>query len=215
MAGRSLGRGRRARRVGRRSVSEVDRAIETALAALEAAADGWLDLPDRRRLREAFGPWTPPYTAGGPDAGLLRRAALLVACAERALPVWEQDFPDDRRPHELVAAIMPALRGELPEERVDSAATTLREDVDRLAVQPEHVPAFFAGIAAVHLASEAWDGDLDPELDPPETRDGDLDEPVVEALAARALAAGDPEGTRAYWRWYVTEAFPAAYAVTA
>jgi hypothetical protein len=194
-------------------VSEVDRAIETALAALEAAPDGWLDLPDRRRLRAAFGPWTPP-DQGGPDAGLLRRAALLVACAERALPRWERDFPDDRRPHELVAAIMPALRGELPEERVDAAASALRDDVDRLAVQPEYVQAFFAGIAAVRLASEAWDGDLDPEFDPPETRDRDLDEPAVEALAARALAEGDPAGTRAYWRWYVSEAFPAAYAVT-
>jgi Immunity protein Imm5 len=196
-------------------VSELEHAIETALAAVEAAPGGWLDLPDRRRLREAFGPWTPPYQPGGPDAGLIRRAALLVACAERALPRWEQNFPDDRRPHELIAAIMPALRGELPEERVDTAAEALREDVDRLAVQPDHVAAFFAGIAAVHLASEAWDGDLDPEFYRSQTRDRDLDEPRVEALAARALAGGDPEATRAYWRWYVTEAFPAAYAVAA
>ena len=60
--------------------------------------------------------------------------------------------------------------------------------------------------------AEAWDGDLDPEFDPPATRDRELDEPRVEALAAWALAYGDPEATRAYWRWYVTEAFPAAYA---
>jgi Immunity protein Imm5 len=190
-------------------VSEVDRAIESALAALEAAPDGWLDLPDRRRLREALGPWTPPGRPGGPDAGLLRRAELLTASARRALPVWERHFPDDRRPHDIVAAVMPALHGETAEEQVDAAAAALRQDVDRLAVQPEHEAAFFAGIAAVHLASEAWDGDLDPELDPPDTRD----EPVVEALAARALADGDPEATRAYWRWYVTEAFPAAYSM--
>ena len=40
-------------------------------------------------------------------------------------------------------------------------------------------------------------------------------EGVVETLAAWALAEDDREGTRAYWRWYVTEAFPAAYAVAA
>jgi hypothetical protein len=193
-------------------VSEIDRAVEEALTALGAAPDGWLDLPDRRRLREALGPWTPPYAPGGPDAGLLRRAALLVASAERALPRWEQDFPEDRRPHELIAAVMPALRGELPEEQVDAASAALRDDVERLGVEPDHRDAFFAGMAAVRLTSEAWDGDLDPEFDPPDRRDRELDEPVVEALAAKALAYDDPDGTRAYWRWYVTAAFPAAYA---
>jgi hypothetical protein len=196
-------------------VTEIAGAIETALAALDAAPDGWLDLPDRRRLREALGPWTPPYEPGGPDSGLLRRAALLTACVERALPRWEQDFPDDRRPHELVAAVMPALRGEIPEEGVDAAAAALREDVDPLGAEMDRQPgAFFAGFAAVLLTIEAWDGDLDPEFDPPETRDRQLDEPRVEALAAFALAYGDPDGTRAYWRWYVTEAFPAAYALS-
>jgi Immunity protein Imm5 len=193
---------------------ELDRAIETALAALDAAPDGWLELPERRRLREALGPWTPP-DAGGPDPGLLRRAALLVACARRALPVWEQAFPEDRRPHELVDAIMPALRGERAEEEVDRAARALREDVERLGVDVERKEAFFAGILAVHLGWEAWDGDLDPELYPVETRDLELDELPGEALAAYALAGEDPEARRAYWRWYVTEAFPAAYAVAA
>jgi Immunity protein Imm5 len=193
----------------------VDRAIEAALSALDDSPDGWLELPERRRLREAYGPWTPPYEPGGPDAGLLRRAALLVACARRALPAWEQSFPDDRRPHGLVEAILPALRGERAEEEVDAAAKALREDVERLGVDAERKEAFFAGIAAVHLPWEAWDGDLDPELDPPDMRDLDLDEPRIEALAAWALAGEDTGARRSYWRWYVTEAFPAAYAVAA
>jgi hypothetical protein len=196
-------------------MSELDDAAERALAALEASPEGWLDLPDRRRLREAYGPWTPPYEPGGPDAGLLRRAALLVACAERALPAWEQAFPDDERPRELAALVLPALRGEATEERLHAAATALREDVEPLGADPSRESAFFAGEAAVRLRSQAWDGDLDPELYPPDERDRDTDEPRVEALAAWALAFGDPDGTRAYWRWYVTEAFPAAYAVAA
>ncbi len=193
-------------------MSDIDSAIAEALTALDAAPDGWLDLPDRRRLREAMGPWTPVYEPGGPDAGLLRRAELHVASARRALPRWEQAFPDDRRPHELVEAVIPTLRGEQPEDAMAAAAAALREDVDRLAVQPDRREAFFAGRAAVHLPSEASDGDLDPDFYPPEMVDRELDDPVVEALAAWALAEDDPEGTRAYWRWYVTEAFPAAYA---
>ena len=37
----------------------------------------------------------------------------------------------------------------------------------------------------------------------------------MEALACWALAGADTEARRDYWRWYVTEAFPAAYAVSA
>jgi hypothetical protein len=195
-------------------VSDVDRAVQQALAALEASPDGWLDLPDRRRLRTALGPWTPPYD-GGPDAGLLRRAALLVASAQRALASWERAFPHDRRPHELADAILPALNGELPEEQVDDASAALEADVEPLGAGAEGDGSYFAGLAAVRLSTQAWDGDLDPEIYPPERRDRELDDPRVEALAAWALAADALEDTNAYWRWYVTEAFPAAYAVAA
>jgi hypothetical protein len=194
----------------------VKDAIEAALAALDASPDGWLDLPERRRLRAAFGTWTPPYEPGGPDAGLLRRAALLVACVRRALPAWERRFPDDRRPRQIADQVLPALRGEVPEDQVDATAAALRQVVDPLGAEVEGDGSpFFAGLAAVRLTIEAWDGDLDPELDPPDRRDRELDEPRVEALVAHALAWEDVEATRAYWRWYVTEAFPAAYAVTA
>jgi Immunity protein Imm5 len=196
-------------------VSEVDRAIATALAALEAAPDGWLELPERRRLREAYGRWTPPYEPGGPDAGLLRRAALVVASARRALPVWEREFPDDRRPHGLVDAIMPGLRNERPDEQLSNAMRALRDDVDRLGADLERARPFYAGMAAVYAVSEAWDGDLDPDIYPLDTRDVDPDDLPVEALAAWALAGDDPDARRDFWRWYVTEAFPAAYAVSA
>ena len=195
---------------------EARRAVAAALEALEAAPDGWLDLPDRRRLRAAYGPWTPPDQGGGPDAGLLRRAALQVAAVQRAVPVWERQYPDDPRPRELTDAVLPALRGEVPEERVDATASALRDVVEPLGAEVESDPRpFFAGLAAVRLTVEAWDGDLDPEFDPPERRDQELDEPRAEALAAHALAWEDPEASRAFWRWYVTEAFPAAYAVAA
>jgi Immunity protein Imm5 len=193
-----------------------ERAIEEALAALEAAPDGMLALADRRRLRAAMGPWTPPYEPGGPDSGLLRRAALQVACVQRALPAWEARFPDDRRPRAIADNVMPALRGEVSEEeRVNEPARALKRDIEPLGVEEDAWAAYFAGLGAVHLAADAWDGDIDPESYPPEATDRDLSEPAVEALAAWALHFRDVEGTRAYWRWYVTEAFPAAYAVTA
>lgn len=192
--------------------------MAVALVALDASPDGELILPERRRLREVMGPWTPPDQPGGPDAGLLRRAALQVACARRALPAWERLRPADRRPRELIDAIIPALYGEHEEAEIDAAATALEQDVDPLGARaddgPEVMAAFCAGEAAVVLWAHAWDGDLDPDLDPPDTLDRDLDPDVllVEFLAAAALAFDDEEGKRTFWRWYVTEAFPAAYA---
>lgn len=188
-------------------------AIDAALAALEASPDGWLELPERRRLRDAFGPWTPPYEPGGPDAGLLRRAALTVASARRALPVWEREFPDDRRPHALLDAIMPGLRNERPDDELSTMKRAFQDDVDRLGADLERARTYYAGMAAVFAVSEAWDGDLDPEIYPAGTQDLELDDLPVEALAAWALAGEDPDARREFWRWYITEAFPAAYAV--
>jgi hypothetical protein len=191
----------------------MNEAIDAALAALDASPNGWLDLPDRRRLRAAYGPWTPPYD-GGPDAGLLRRAALAVASARRALGVWEDAFPGDRRPHAIVDAVLPALRGERAEGEVDALAEALDAHLDALGSDPERSRPFYAGKAATTLSWQAWDGDLDPELDPPETRDLERDELLAEALAAYAVGGlEDADAHRRFWRWYVTEAFPAAYAV--
>jgi Immunity protein Imm5 len=186
----------------------VNEESEAALAALDAARDGWLDLPHRRRLWEAYGP-----AVSRDDAGLLRRAALMEAAVRRALPLWEAAFPGDRRPHEIADALLPALRGERSEEELDALADALRDDVERLGGDPGRREDYFTGSAAVRLTTQGWDGERDLEFDPPETRDLDLDEPRVEALAGWALAGEDPDARRAFWRWYVTEAFPAAYAV--
>jgi hypothetical protein len=192
----------------------VNDEIEQAVAALEAAPDGWLDLPARRRLREALGPSTPPDD-GGPDAGLLRRAALLEATVRRALPVWEAAFPDDRRPHEIADALLPALRGERSEDELDDLARGLRDDVDRLGGDADRAAPYYVGTAAVRLTTQGWDGDTDLEFTPAEAGDLEIDEPRVEALAGWALAGEDAQARRDYWRWYVTDAFPAAYAVAA
>jgi hypothetical protein len=192
---------------------EVRSAIATALAAVDASPDGWLDLPARRRLRAAFGPWTPWREPDWPDAGILRRAALLSACVERALPVWEAAQPDDHRPREVLALSRAALWHGAPEEPLRAVARSFRETVEPMGLVDRGYDeaVFYAGMAAYRLSIDAFDGDLDPEFHPPEASEFELDEPPVEALAARALGGWDAEALRAFWRWYVTEAFPAAY----
>jgi hypothetical protein len=190
--------------------TDVRAAMDAALAALDGAPDGWLGLPERRRLRTAYGPWTSPAEPGGPDAGLLRRAALQAAAVRRALPRWELAFPDDDRPRRLVDLVADALAGRAPEAEADALAEELRRALRPMGGDESLESAYFAGSAAVAHSYEAWDGDVE-EDDPPDLQDTDLDEPLVEAYAAHALGFGDPDAYRTFWRWYVTEAFPTAY----
>jgi Immunity protein Imm5 len=188
----------------------AEAAMAEALAAVDAAPDGWLGLPQRRRLRMALGPWTPLGQAGSPDPGLVRRAALAAAAAERALPVWEAAHPGDGRPREVIELARAVVRGEADEDALDAVAEPFADALEALGTDGDDRP-YYAASAAVRLRVDALDGDLDPELHPPEREDTELDAPVAEAFAARAVALFDAEKVRAFWRWYVTEAFPAAY----
>ena len=143
---------------------------------------------------------------------MLRRAALLSACATRVLPVWEQAFPADDRPRRLIGLVGAVLRGEAPEDELKARTEELRTDVDPMGADPTLLRPFYAGIAAVHLSYDARDGDLDPDFYDEDDEDDDLDEPPVEALGALATAPDDPDAHRTWWRWSVTEAFPAASA---
>jgi hypothetical protein len=185
-------------------------AMDQALEALDASPEGWLGLPERRRLRAAYGPWTPPYEPGGPDAGLLRRAALQAAAARRALPRWEEAFPADARPHRLIDLVADALAGRAAEADVNALAAELRRSLEPMGTDPSLESAYLSGSAAAAHAVDAYDGDVE-EDDPPDLRDTDLDRPTVEGFAAHALGFGDPDAYRTYWRWYVTDAFPTAY----
>ena len=200
VAGAPVGRRRghrRGRRVGGRSVSDVDRAKEEALAALEAAPDGWLGLPERRRLREAMGPWTPAYEPGGPDAGLLRRAELHAAAARRALPVWEAAFPGDRRPHDLVASVLrdPAERLAAGGHGGRGRAAGIRPRAARRRARPRERRSTRGWQPCISAPRPPTATSI-PSSTRRTTEDDDLDEPLVETLAAWALAEDDPDGTR-------------------
>jgi hypothetical protein len=192
---------------------EVQAAIAAALAALDASPDGWLEMPARRRLRAAFGPWTPWREPGWPDTGILRRAALLIACVERVLPVWEAAYPGDHRPREAVELTRAVLWDGAPEKPLDELSDSLHATFDTLGVvrEGQDPSAFWAVAAAWLLDAAAFDGELDPEFHPLDRSERELDEPPVEACVARALAGYDPQRLREYWRWYVTDAFPTAY----
>ena len=103
-----------------------------------------------------------------------------------------------------------ALRSRRPagrRSRRTSRRSGAEEDVEE--------DADFASLAAVYLASRGRTAISTRSSLHPSGLDRELDEPAIEAPAAWARAADEIEDTRVYWRWHVTAAFPAAYAVTA
>ncbi len=57
-------------------------------------------------------------------------------CADRVLRVFHREWPDDRRPEELLAAVRSWLRGEVTKKRVHQLAWAMADRVDDAAAQP-------------------------------------------------------------------------------
>jgi hypothetical protein len=81
-------------------------------------------------------------------------------------------------------------------------------------------PALMAGYSSTAVLATALFGDTGAEV-PPDTDDPDVDPELQPADYIASMAAGggvhpgapgnDAEGRRAFWRWYLDEAVPAAW----
>ena len=62
------------------------------------------------------------------EAGARDQVARLFACdcAERALPIWEKRYPDDKRPRDAIAVARRYAAGEVDEKELDTARAAAR-----------------------------------------------------------------------------------------
>lgn len=198
---------------------ELSERRREARRALEDAPDGRLPLPYRRRIRAVFGPCEGPL----PDVplGRRRRVALARLSAERVLPVWEAERPQDRRPQRMLELAEALLEGREDPVVADRELGDFMVEVGTLGSGSS--PAISAradssGMAAIDVLATGLSGDYGPDL-PETTDDDDLDPDSWETEYYASLAAGsypgapdeDVEARRAFWRWYLDEAAPAAY----
>ncbi len=182
---------------------ELEEGIASAKETLELRADGHLPLAVRRDLRSRF--------------GRRRLFDLYRRSVERVLPVWRSGRPHDDRPERMIELAEGVLTG-----RIEEAAT--RAEYDRFVVDLDNLAqdiggrAYAAGRASADLVSSAAVGDYSDDT-PPDADDEDLDPDVMCSDYFASLAEAsffgapdeDPEARRAYWRWYLDEAVPAAY----
>jgi pimeloyl-ACP methyl ester carboxylesterase len=192
----------------------VSEPLAEARTLLEQRPDGHLPLPERRRLRAAWG-----FDA----AGLSRRHALARLTVERVLPRWEQRWPDDRRPHDLVGLADEVAAGRSDPQAAIMRATAVATDLDDLMEDAPDDPALFAAHSAVALVVAAAAPEEPERLGEAEDdQEVESDEWPPEFWASLAEAPSLPrlqppeqvEPRRAFWRWYLDEAVPAAGAST-
>jgi immunity protein Imm5 of predicted polymorphic toxin system len=194
---------------------ELQSALQFASDALRNDPSGALPLPYRRAIWAALGPPTPR----GP--GHRRRVDLDVRTVQRVLPIWQSAHADDDRPLQMLQLAQSVLDGTVD---ADSATRTRdRFEVEVQDLEDEDFAPGYVGDAAVHAVVTA-EVDHQPDAFPPQTRDEDLDADQWDtsyyaAAAASGTAPGDPsddnqsqERRRGFWRWYLEEAVPAAYA---
>jgi hypothetical protein len=189
---------------------DLSAALERAWAALEQHPLGELILPLRRAIWLAFGP-----------DGHRRRVALSQLAVRRVLPLWDAVHPGNDGPERMLALADRVLTG-----AVDSEVARREQDAFEVEVQgfeDDDLRPGYVGDAAVHTVSLAR-VDVGPDDFEPDVLDEQLDYDQWDASYYAALAAAgkgpsEPGGDsaeavskrREFWRWYLSEAVPAAY----
>lgn len=189
-------------------MNELDSAVDKGVARLEKSRNGDLPLGAREAVWAALGP--RGGETGDPGPGWERRAQLAIATCEHVLPLWEQDRPGDREPHDVLALARTALNdaGEADHARAEAGRLWARTDnITQLAGDPARAMVGYACAKAVNVAL------YDEEFG----SDGDADESARDAarvdtafMAAAATSGGLPEQTftdaearREFWRWWL------------
>ncbi len=165
-------------------------------------------------------------------SGHQRRARLALLAAARALPVWQQERPDDDRAERLLAHAKAVLSQEDEEAHslLAEAKATWQWLMDDDLGRDEDIPSVAAsdalsGIvraAFVVAGYDVWDDldlmehDTDSDID---TWTADTAIWAANAIAGRVWSAGadvqeHDQKYLDYWIWWLTEAVPAAWAQT-
>jgi hypothetical protein len=158
---------------------------------------------------------------------------LAVVTAKRVLPIFQQRYPDDTSPQELLETAIGVLQGQVDDARAyEMLDSGYLASANAWGYDDREIPwpTWLAGNAAYHALKEAhgYQYDYRPLSNLPDYYKGDVltpwsDEDLCEmdfadtaAVAAIASAsdrygrAYNPEELLAFWTWWLTEAIPMA-----
>lgn len=202
---------------------ELDVALKSAAEGLASHPRSELILPQRKRIWAALGPCLMDKDGirAVHGIGLQRRTTLAILCARHVRPVWEQVWPNDDDPHQMIKTAELYLNQALDFDSVEERKNQYLGKLDNLLSKGEHEAAINVGFAAGRAVFTALhDEDFDPHNIDDDLMDEDLDVNEWDASfnAAAAYAGGFPweensssTRRREFWEWYLNEAVPLAW----
>jgi hypothetical protein len=195
--------------------NNLESALTSAALALAEARDGHLRISARRRVWDVMGPYRFDDDQYAFGTGHLRRTTLACFAAEAALGVWERYGGDDE-PDRVLGLVEHYLAGQVSAEEVWNAGEALWDRLEQLG---EGVEAWVI-FAAYHAVNVAFSDELaSARMQSDEDQLCEYDAGYYAACAIAGGHPGDPESSiqrrRAFWRWYLESAVPAAFSVIA
>ena len=200
--------------------------INEALTRVRKDPQHHLNLGYREAIYHAFG---PHLFDNGHQIGHKRRIALAHLAVSRVLPLRQSAWPkNDTVPRMIrqVEKIMNAPVSAIERDALGEEVEALWEYVTELTDETRNI-AGVVGMAAVEMLSLAlWDGFTEWDgIDCKRDDSHDFMDNDVHFYAATAYANGppyaialssdsSPDKRQEFWEWWLTEAVPAAWAVT-
>jgi Immunity protein Imm5 len=193
---------------------ERDPMIDEALQAVATDPEGRLPLPLRRRIRARFGP-AVGVKNGGPSPGLRLCVLLERLSAERVAHHWDAGTAGDGGLRRMLELADEVLAGQIDPEQAERELDRFDLVATKLRAPGGPLRAGIAGAAAAAVVNLALAGDFGDDI-PDDADDFDLDFDAWDAAYLASLAESstpdrpdyDPAASRAFWRWYLTEALP-------
>jgi len=147
---------------------------------------------------------------------------LAIIAVEKVLPIWENQWPTDKRPHDLLAnakhvlaGLISTKEGRLMAEAAFDQTAEWMGTLDEANGNKEPLAASIVLAAAVECLFEASGVHTFSGINPAKT-EADLDPWSTDTAgwAASSYAgpwydsASDPKRRREFWDWWITEAVP-------
>lgn len=205
------------------TVPVLNSLIREATTALRGDKNGCLVLPLRKRLWAGLGPRMVGKKRAQDYTGWHRRVRLAVLCVEKTLPVWDKVQPANPLPREVLALIQAYQAKQVRPGVLLKRLQAAWRRMEVLGVETKSGVEVLVGSASIRagyvaLGDEDFDSDASKAAELDQNRDPyDLDAGFYAAAAFSGDMYGGTEANvakrRQFWRWYLKNAVPIAWAV--
>ena len=149
------------------------------------------------------------------NEGYYKRAKLALACAYKSLYIWDEYFPDEKQPYELLKNSEGIFNNEIDLNELEKYYFDLKTFLDdRFLLGEKYFRGIYAGFSCwaavgVVLYDSVLETKEDSEINiPPEQWDSSFYSSLAISNGAIWAEVGDIEARKEFWNWYFDEAIP-------